>query len=191
MKRMLFITTALFFMSALYGCQPENETLPSGIGSLEPKDSGNVFPEFLAGTWEADKARWILTFEPDGSISSFRHYVGMDINVSEGGLREEWRNNIIASYVLKTCEAVYIPETRRLEVTVIIDPFNVSTVNDELIGTFVDYLKGPISKDGKKWKVSWLSYGTIVGAKQPDPNTIKPKVLTFTKTKGKNQASVQ
>lgn len=191
MKRISLILAGVFFLSGLYGCQPEQETLSPNIHSSKSKESGHSFPDFLVGTWKADDARWILTFEPDGSISSFRHFVGMDINVAEGGLSEEWRSDVSAVYFLGPCEAVYTPVTHQLDVTIIIEHFTIDFPNGQMTGNFVDYLKGRVSQDPEQWKVSWLSYCTLEGAKAPDPNIIEPRLLTFTKASDENRENNQ
>ena len=171
----------MFFLSGFCGCQPGKEAPSSKVGSLKSKESGNSFPDFLVGTWKANKDRWIFNFERDGSISSFTHPAGMKIDVDEGGLMEQWRRGAVALYELGPCEAVYTPATRQLDVTIIIRRFQINFPNGQLSGNFVDYLKGQVSKDGKRWEVSWLSYATIDGSRPPDPNEIRPIPLTFTK----------
>ncbi len=181
MKRILLITAVMFFLFGFCGCQPRRETLPPGIESLKTKESSNSFPDFLVGTWKTDEAEWMFSFEPDGTISSLRHFLGVDIDVSEGGASEQWRKEVIAVYFLGPCEAVYTPATRQLDVMIILESFYVNFPNYQIAGNTSDYLKGPISQNGKQWRVNWLSYGVIEGAKKPDPNAIKPKIITFTK----------
>lgn len=180
MKRILLIAAGVCFIG-LCGCRQAEESSSSSPGSLLSNKSGNRFPEFLVGTWKADRARWILTFEPDGSISSFRHFVGMEIDVDEGGLSEKWRDGVVATYFLGPCEAVYTPATRKLDVTIIIEYFNIDFPDGQMKGSFVDYLRGPVSEDGEQWTVNWLSYCTIEGTTPPDPNEIQPRPLIFTK----------
>jgi hypothetical protein len=181
-KRIILITAAAFFLFLFCGCQPEKESAPPGIAAYKPKESGNSFPDFLVGTWKADKAEWMFSFEADGTISSLRHFIGVDIDVSEGGAVEQLRDEVTAVYFLGPCEAVYTPATRQLDLTIILENFYVEFPTFRIVGNSKDYLKGPISQDGRQWKVNWLSYGAIEGAKQPDPNSIRPKFITFTKT---------
>jgi hypothetical protein len=191
MMRVLIIVAGVFFFAGLCGCQPGDEN-PSPAPDLSvASESGNMFPEFLVGTWEANNARWILTFEPDGSISSFTHFVGMDINVDDGGLIEQWRKGSVATYILGPCEAEYTPATRQLDVTIIIKHFNIDFPNGQMKGNFVDYLRGPVSEDGKQWTVDWLSYCTIEEAIPPDPNKIMPRPLIFKKIRNEVQGGNQ
>ena len=187
MGRILVITAGLFFLAGLCSCQPEREIPSSNIDSLKTKESGKSFPDFLVGTWKADNAQWIFHFEPDGRISSFRHYAGMNVDVSEGGASEEWPNGTIAAYFLGPCEANYTPATRQLNVSIIIEYFYIDYPTGRVTGSFSDYLRGPVSQNGKKWKARWLSYLTIDGAEPPDPNKIRPKTITFSKIQGNNQ----
>jgi hypothetical protein len=186
-KRILLITVWTFFLSGFCGCKPGQETVSPDTDSHKPQEPGYSFPDFIAGTWKSDKAGWMISFEPNGSISSMRHFLGVDIDISEGGVREEWTNGVVAVYFLGPCEAVYTPKTRQLDVTITIEHFYVDFSTYRMDGSCVDYLKGPISQDGKQWKVSWLNYGKIEGAKEPDPNKIQPKFITFTKIRDDNQ----
>lgn len=170
---LVVLCTAVF--SGLWGCQNANR------GNEAIIEGGGEFPEFLVGTWQPDKSRWILTFEPDGRISKMRHVGGMEFDVAEGGLVEQWRDSIEAIYALKTCETRYNRQTRELSVTVVVDPFIISSVDDSMEGSFHDCLTGRVSQDGTTWNVAWTSAGAVVGGGSMDPNEVEPKQLTFTK----------
>jgi hypothetical protein len=139
---------------------------------------GNDFP---AGTWRPDESRWVFTFEPDGRISKVVHHGGMEFEVAEGGLVEQWRGGIEAVYGLGPCEAQYDPKTRELSVKIVVEHFIIEFPNGTMEGNFHDYLTGPVSGDGTTWSAAWVSLGEIIGGGSSDPNTVVPKRLTFTK----------
>ena len=177
-KKVLLLTLCLTVFSGLCGCWNAGRG-DRGIGVSIEEDG--QFPEFLVGTWRPNESRWLLTFEADGRISKMRHFGGMEIDVAEGGLWEQWRDNIEALYVLGPCEARYNTETRELSVTIVIEEFIISSPNDSLEGSFHDYLTGRVSEDGTTWKANWTSTSEIIGS---GSGTVGPKQLTFTKVTG-------
>jgi hypothetical protein len=188
MKRLLLIiASGVFFLFGLYGCENGRKLSSHDNDSHNPSETSHLFPEFLVGTWKTGKAKWVFTFEPDGSISSFNHFIGMKFNVSEGGLSEIGRDEVTSTYFLGPCKATYNPVTRQLDVTITIEHFNIDFPDGRMTGSFVDYLSGPVSQDGKRWMVNWLSYSTIDGATPPDPNIIRPASLAFRKIQDKDQ----
>jgi len=172
-KKILVLTVYVVVFSVLWGCQEGQWILPPTSGSED-----DTFPEFLVGTWKPDKSRWVLTFEPDGHISKMRHSVGMEFDVAEGGLVEQWRNNAEAIYVLGSCEAQYNPETRELSVTVVIEHCIINFPDGSIEGNFHDYLTGRVLEDGMTWNATWTSTGEIIGG---GLSSSAPKQLTFTK----------
>jgi hypothetical protein len=172
-KKILVLTICTGILSWLFGCQEGQWILPPTSSSQD-----SSFPEFLVGTWQPDESRWVLTFEPDGRISKMRHFGGMEFDVAEGGLVEQWRNNAEAIYALGPCEARYNPDIRELSVTVVIEHYVVNFPNGSMEGNFHEYLTGPVSEDGVTWNATWTSTGEIIGA---GSSSSGPKQLTFTK----------
>ena len=169
----MVLTVCIVVFSVLWGCQEGRRVLPPTSGSAD-----DTFPEFLVGTWRPNESRWVFTFEPDGSISTMKHFVGMEFEVAAGGLVEQLRNNIEAVYFLGPCQAQYNPETRELSVTIVIEQYIIKSPNDSMEGSFHDYLTGRVSEDGLTWNASWTSTGEIIGG---GSSTTGPKQLTFTK----------
>ena len=65
MVRIWVLWCCVFFGLILTGCQGASD---SDVGvSIEKKSD---FPQFLVGTWKANKDNWEFVFEPDGTISS-------------------------------------------------------------------------------------------------------------------------
>lgn len=179
-KVLLSLVVFLAGFAQLIGCTPNTSggLAGSAVSAAGKKSS---FPKFLVGTWKTESSRWVFTFERDGRISKMTHFGGMEFDVNEGGLVEQWREGIEAAYMLGPCEARYNPDTRELSVTVVIEYYVINFPDGSMEGSFHDYLTGPVSKDGKTWNASWTSIGEIIGADAIDPNNIKPQPLVFTK----------
>lgn len=176
-EKVLLLTVCLTTFSGLWGCQKEQgKVLSDSVLSARAEET--EFPEFLVGTWRSNESRWVLTLEPDGSISKMKHFGGMEFDVAEGGLVEHWRDNAEAIYALGPCEAEYESQTRELTVTIVIEHYIINFSDGSLEGSFYDYLTGPISEDGLTWNASWTSRGEIIGS---GSSTVGPKKLTFTK----------
>ena len=171
-KKILVLVISIIVIYGLCGCNEHHKFKDS---------SKDVFPKFLAGQWKPDSSKWILTIDPDGSIPKMRHFIGIDVVVAEGGLIEQWRDNITAMYVLGPCETHYDYKKRELSVKIIVEYYRVDFPDGAMEGSFYDHLRGPVSKDGKQWEVDWISTGEIIGGGSMDPNDVEPKKLIFTK----------
>jgi hypothetical protein len=112
----------------------------------------------------------------------------MEFEVAEGGLVEQWRDDIEAMYALGPCEARYNPKTRELSVRVVIEQMLIEFPNGTMEGSFHDELTGPVSEDGMTWSAAWVSVGEVDGFGSDDPNTVVPKRLTFTKDRNDSKA---
>jgi len=175
MRKRLLLIVCLVVLAGFVGCVDSNR-------GIEPIIEGEgQFPEFLVGTWRPDESRWVFLFEPDGRISKMTHHCGMEFEVAEGGLVEQWRDDIEAMYALGPCEARYNPKTRELSVRVVIEHMVIEFPNGVMEGNFHDELTGPVSEDGMRWNAAWVSVGEVDGFGSDDPNTVSAKQLTFTK----------
>lgn len=178
-KKVLVLTVCITVFSGLCGCQNASKGDRGVEVSIE---EDRQFPKFLVGTWKADDGKWELTFDCDGSITSMRHYfVSVPIDVAEGGAYEPLSGDFYGFYALGPCQADYNPDTRELNVTIIIDYFRLELPVGVGEGTMTDRFNGPISENGRTWNVSWLNHVQFVDVDYLDPNTIAPKSLTFTK----------
>lgn len=171
------IVSLLYLLIVMAGCHGPGL---SGEGSVYMDKV--EFPVFLVGTWLSDESNWVFKFEPDGSISKMRHFIGATFIVEEGGLTEEGRGGMEATYILGPCETDYDADTRQLKVDVAIEYYILKFDNGSMEGTFYDTLTGVISQDGEKWFVSWISIGEIFGGDSMDKDKVVPKELTFIKT---------
>lgn len=172
-REILLLIVCSVVLPGLWGCQTNRQVLSQ---TEDSKD--NTFPQFLVGTWQPDESRWVFTFEADGRISKMKHFVGMEFDVAEGGLVEQWRNNAEAIYALGPCEAQYNPKTCELSVTIVIEHYIISFPNGSMEGNFHDYLTGRVSEDAMTWNASWTSTSEIFGS---GSSTVGPEQLTFTK----------
>ncbi len=168
----------IFVLILIVGCEspgPKSENIKRSA-AVE-----SDFPTFLVGTWESEKGRWSFTFEPDGSISHFRHGGGMEINVADGGVVEQWHEDIEAVFPLGLCETEYDSLSRELKVTIIIEDYIITFLNATMEGSFRDYFSGQVSQDGTQWNAMWTSTGEVFGRSSDGPNSVTVKPLVFKK----------
>jgi len=176
MKKIFALLNCSFIVLALAGCN-----------NLTDQSQEKVFPEVMVGVWEVEISqygKWGIKFEPDGSIRKIIHSLAGPVKLQEGGTyAHSETDDAYYVFVMGTCEADYIPSTGILKVKIIVDHFTMKVPAGELVGRIEDYFEGPISEDGKTWKVNWLNYGWLEGADPPDPEVIEanPIPLVFTK----------
>ena len=179
MNRLFMLIVCEILILGLAGCHKPCEV--NGVSV----DSANKFPEFLVGTWKADKHDWAVVFASDGSISSVVHTLwALPISVEEGGVYLEGKEpGTFALFVIGECEASYNPTTRELSSRIILDAFEINMPNTNYKGKSEDHFVGPVSEDGKTWSVEWRGYGYLEDASPPDVNYIdaNPELLVFSK----------
>lgn len=161
----------------VYGCQ-EGVRIQHG--------NPDKLPPFLVGVWKADQYNWAFRFEPDGSIRRLKHILARYTKVEEGSVYMEGKDpNTYAIFILGPIETQYDPNTRELNVKVVVDYYQMKLPFGELEGRSEDYFSGPVSENGKVWRASWTSYSWLEGAIPPDPNLVEsnPVELIFTKMK--------
>lgn len=171
MKNILALSSTVLIMLVLSaGCQQQN-----------------AFPEVMVGIWQAEVNRWGdwgIKFEPDGSIRKIIHPVAGPVRLGEGGVYLEGKQpDSHAIFVMGPVEAKYHPRTEQLQVTVILDHFEMKLPGGELKGKIESYFTGPISKDGQTWNAELVEFGWLEGASDPDIEAIKanPAKMVFTK----------
>jgi len=179
MKQLVVLVGCGVFLSGLVGCQNAKRGVEVAVDG--------EFPEVMVGVWEAEVSRynkWSIKFEPDGSISKIIHAVAGPVDIAEGGVHAEGpEDNTYYVFAMGPCEAEYTPGTRMLKVKIVVDYFIMKLPQGELEGRIEDYFEGPVSDDGRTWRVNSLSYGWLEGAAPPDVNMIEanPDKLTFFK----------
>ena len=144
--------------------------------------SGSEFPPELAGTWAIKTKRWYFTIEEDGTISKIvRSLIKGSVVFQENDFFEimEEKNNFSARFFWGPCIANYDPQTRTLEITLVMEHFIISSDAFETVeGSMRDTLVGVISEDYKTWDANLLSEGT---ADKLVSDTLSPKKLFFAK----------
>jgi len=183
MKQLLVLFGCVVFLLGLAGCQNAGRT-DSSVGVIIENDG--AFPQVMVGVWQAEVSRfskWGIKFEPDGSILKIVHSLAGPVKLSEGGVYAEGPEGYYYVFAMGPCEANYIPGTGILKVKIIVDHYEIKLPIDLLEGKIEDYFEGPVSEDGKTWKVNWRNYGWLDGADPPDPVVIEanPIELVFTK----------
>jgi len=171
------------------GCEPQNtatQDQPRISGPSKPDETAK-FPEIMVGVWEADVGRhskWGIKFEPDGSIRKIIHSFAGPIDVAEGGVMLEGpEEDTFLLLLLDDCRAKYEPETDTLKVNIFTEHYIMRLPIGELQGHIKDYFSGPVSKDGKTWKVKWRNHMWLDGSEPPPIDIIdaNPVELLFTK----------
>jgi hypothetical protein len=155
--------------------------------SVQKKAANARFPQSMVGLWQANTGdtHWGIKFERDGLIKKIFHFVGGPIDIEEGGVYQEGPDpNTYMMFQMGPCKTDYDAKTKTLNASIIVDYYRMVLPGGALEGRIEDYFSGPISEDGKTWKVKWWDYGWLEGAQAPDPNIIKahPEELIFQKS---------
>ena len=152
MNKKLWILWCVFIFS-LMGCQnPDNK----GIEVFIEGEGG--FPEFLAGTWKANKHGWKIDFGPDGSISSVVHIIGgvalKPLQVTKVAMKKGGEG----VYKAGKWTVNYDSDFRELFVEIELLHFRTELGQDVVEGKSTDIFVGPVSEDGTQWEAQWFSY---------------------------------
>ena len=164
MNRVLVLLCCAFLWSTLTGCQS------TGKGVEVVVDGDGQFPQFLTGTWKADKHSWEFVFEPDGTISSAVISMGQ-IELKPGQVTKlPMRYGGKGIFKPGVWTVHYNPANRVLTVEISLKSFYMELGRGILEGESTDIFVGPISEDGKIWRVDWTSFPdyTARTAKYPD-----------------------
>jgi len=165
-----------FFLLGAMGC-PNN-----GRDTEIINEKGGNFPDFLVGTWQMQDDKWELTFDSDGKISLIKHhFVTVPIVPAKGGAYEQGRDGAYSIYTMGPCIAQYDRASRELNVVITIDYFQVVLPVGKFEGKMTDSFRGRIYNGDTTWAAAWVSYVELDGAENPDPNSIQPVKVVFTK----------
>lgn len=187
---LLLCGVSIFLLS---GCHGSAESPPAVEVVI---DGDGQFPDFLVGTWKADKGGWEIVFEPNGTISS--------VVVSLGRVR--MKPGQVTTVPMKlggkgVFEAgpwavQYSPERRELVVEIAIASFRVELGDSVVKGRALDVFTGTISADGRSWWANRFSFPEYVADTKKyrdhkltvDPNDNPPEELLFQKVPESKQA---
>jgi len=185
----------LFVLVSLGGCKASHlNPAGSSPGAAAVKstpltvtvEDGSKMPDFLIGTWKAQPPyKWEITIAADGTIPKIYYPIArMSIDVASRLGYKTGREGAFWKFELGQCDARYNPATRRLSVGITVDSFHTKSPVIDMSGNMNDSFDGAISEDGKSWTAQWLNIAVVPGLQNPDPNSIKPRTVVFTKVSG-------
>ena len=183
MKQILFPVCILLILF-LGNCQGHKNYVEVII------QGGEQFPDFLVGTWKADKGGWEIVFEPDGTISSAVISLGL-VRIKPGQITTipmKLGGKGIFKPGIWTVR--YLSKQRELIVEIAIENFHTELGDEIVRGSTRDFFVGPVSQDGTLWWVERYSFpeyivdtDTYHDYKLPfDPNDNPKESLIFEKT---------
>lgn len=147
------------------------------------------FPEFLVGTWKADKGGWEIVFEPNGTISSAVVSLGR-VRIKPGQTTTvPMKLGGKGVFEAGPWAVEYLPERRELTVEIAIASFRVELGDGVVKGRTLDVFTGSISADGRSWWANRFSFPEYVADTKKyrdhklivDPNENPPEQLLFEK----------
>ncbi|MHC4120123.1 MAG: hypothetical protein ACYSWO_21730 [Planctomycetota bacterium] len=161
-----------------------------GRPAVEVTIEGNgQFPEFLVGTWKADKSGWEIVFEPNGAISSAVVSLGR-VRIKPGQTTTvPMKLGGKGVFEAGQWAVEYLPDRRELTVEIAIASFRVELGDGVVKGRTLDVFTGSISADGRSWWANRFSFPEYVADTKKyrdrklivDPNDDPPEQLLFQK----------
>lgn len=157
MKRFVLLIVYICLAAILSGCR---SSAGSGVDVIV--DGDGQFPDFLVGTWKAEKGGWEFVFEPDGKISSAIVSIGRaklqpgrttTVPMQMGGK---------GVYKPGPWSVQYSHRQRELIVEITIDYFLVKLGDNIVKGRTRDFFVGSVSTDGKSWWADRLTFPEYV-----------------------------
>jgi len=140
-------------------------------------------PSFLTGTWQPNDSKWIFTVDSQGKLTKMTHFIGAEFSTDQDEMQENWRDNIVATYYLGPCTLDFNPQTRKLNIDIIIEHYMIDFGNGVMEGSFEDHLEGIVSEDGNTWTATWVNTASMVDAEENEKiHTMPPQELIFKKT---------
>lgn len=126
------------------------------------------------GTWGTDDGEWAVTFDPNGSLVSFKSILSKQLFVvEEGGLSDYYDDGHLASvFVLGKVDAQYSSDSRNMRLVINIDHFELGIPNEvveeelqyfSVTGDMVNILEGSFSSDFTVWEVIWTNKSNTEG----------------------------
>ena len=167
MKKLILLLICVLFFYLSGGCRDSSQR----YSDVEVFIDGNEeFPEFLVGTWRADKRGLEIVFEPDGKISS--------AIVSLGRVRMKPGETTTTQMVLGgkgifepgKWTVQYSNEKRELGVDIVIENFRVELGDDVVQGKTRDFFIGLVSSDGRLWWAERYKFPEYIVDTKKNPN---------------------
>ncbi len=160
-KSCLFLLAVTLVLTCLTGCQTLNpvEVIIDGEGK---------FPASMAGTWKANRSKWKITFEEDGTISSAVINMGNRRIVPGQTRRVPLKKGGKGIYEPGQWTVQYSPDSRELIVEIVMAHIRLEMGGRIIDGSASDTFMGVVSEDGKTWIALWNSVPDYT-AYVPDP----------------------
>jgi hypothetical protein len=167
MKKIFLLLVIGFLVFQSGGCRTSG-TSKSGIEVII--DGDGRFPEFLVGTWRADKGGWEIVFEPDGKISSAIVSLGR-VRMMPG--RVTTTQMVLGGKGLfkpGKWTVQYSQDRRELIVEIAIEHFRVEMGDNVVQGKTRDFFIGSVSTDGRFWWADRYNFPEYVVDTKKYPN---------------------
>lgn len=133
-------------------------------------EGGEPFPDFLVGTWRADRGGWEFVFEPDGTISSAVVSLGR-VRIEPGRItRVPMQMGGEGLFKPGPWTVQYSHEQRQLIVDIKIEDFRVQLGEGVVKGRTQDIFVGSISEDRRLWWAERFSYPEYIADTKKFPN---------------------
>ena len=177
----------------LGGCHGSVATAPAMEVFI---DGDGQFPEFLVGTWKADKGGWQIVFDPNGTISSAVVSLGR-VRMKPGQVTTvPMKLGGKGVFEAGPWAVQYWPERRELVVEIAIASFRVELGDSVVKGRTLDVFTGTVSADGRSWWAKRFSFPEYVADTKKyrdhkltvDPDENPPEELLFQKVPESKQA---
>ena len=154
LKSLLLIIPLLFLTS----CQPGRDSR-----------SNSAFPKQMVGVWEAETKikggnKWGIKFEQDGSVNKIVHFLAGPVDLREGGVLRQGREESVFAFEFDPAQVEYSPEKKTVSVFINLTSYTMKMPAGTLEGFMEDRFTGPVSKDGKTWKAELRRYEGMKGA---------------------------
>ncbi len=189
MKRLGVLLLCALFAFLLSGCLPSAGDEAAVEVAI---DGDGQFPDFLVGTWKADKGGWEIVFEPNGTISSAVVSLGVRMKPGEVSVvANKGGGEGVFEPGLWTVQ--YSQERRELIVEIVVAHFRTELRSqlgvNAVQGQRRDFFVGTVSGDGRLWWTNRFSFPeSVVDTKKYrdhkltfDPNDNPPEEILFRK----------
>jgi hypothetical protein len=169
MKRFVLLLVCIFLAVAQSGCRS------SASNSVEVTIDGiGQFPDFLVGTWKAEKGGWEFVLEPDGKISSAIVSIGRAKLQPGRTTTVQMQMGGKSVYKPGLWSVQYSHQQRELIVEIAIDHFRVELGDNVIEGRTRDFFVGSVSADGRSWWADRLSFPEYVVNTEKYHNYVLP-----------------
>ncbi len=189
MKRLGVLLLCALFAFLLSGCLPS----AGDEAAVEVViDGDGQFPDFLVGTWKADKGGWEIVFEPNGTISSAVVSLGVRMKPGEVSVVAN-KGGGEGVFEPGQWTVQYSQERRELIVEIVVAHFRTELRSqldvNAVQGQRRDFFVGTVSGDGRLWWTNRFSFPeSVVDTKKYrdhkltfDPNDNPPEEILFQK----------